>query len=96
MEKVVALIGAQVERIPEQVIRQVDKRVKEEMAIIWDQRPHAWEQVTRDIIQQEIEDALERSLPQEMEDFKETLKDECINEMQHYMGEGLVSITFPR
>ncbi|KAH8763807.1 hypothetical protein F5883DRAFT_646200 [Diaporthe sp. PMI_573] len=96
MAKVLACVGAQADRVPDQVITQVDKRVKEEMATIWDKRPCEWEQVTRSVVQQEVEDALERSLPHEMEEFKETLKEECLDHLKNDLEEGLVKIILPR
>ena len=96
MAKVLDIIGARVETMPEQVITRVDKHVREEMARIWDKRPHEWEQVTRDIVQEEVLDALERSLPKEMEEFKESLKEECLNDLKDILEGGLVSITLPR
>ncbi|KAI3392074.1 hypothetical protein diail_6282, partial [Diaporthe ilicicola] len=96
MAKVLDLIGARVETIPEQVIARVDKHVREEMARIWDKRPHEWEQVTRDMVQEEVLDALERSLPKEMEGFKDSLKEECLDDLKDVLEGGLVSITLPR
>ncbi|POS71035.1 hypothetical protein DHEL01_v210574 [Diaporthe helianthi] len=96
MAKVLELIGARVETMPAQVTRRVDRHVREEMARIWDKRPHEWEQVTQAMVQEEVEDALERSLPQEMEKLKECLKEECLDDLKDVLEGGLVSITLPR
>ncbi|KAH8744554.1 hypothetical protein F5883DRAFT_22209 [Diaporthe sp. PMI_573] len=85
-----------VDTIPDQVTRQVDKHVKEEMAKIWDKRPYEWEQVTRDVVQQEVEYALETSLPKEMEGLKEAVKEECLDDLKDDLEEGLVRIFLPR
>ncbi|KAH8765428.1 hypothetical protein F5883DRAFT_522719 [Diaporthe sp. PMI_573] len=42
MAKILAHIGAQVDKMPDQVTRQVDKHVRGEMAKMWDKRPYEW------------------------------------------------------
>lgn len=96
MAKILDRMRAQVDRMPDQVIARVDKRVNEEMAVIWDKKPSEWVQVTQQLVQQEVEDALERSLPGKMEEFKEIVMQECLDHLKDDLEGGMVSIKLPR
>ncbi|KAL2272808.1 hypothetical protein FJTKL_05968 [Diaporthe vaccinii] len=92
MEKILASMSAQVDKMADKVIKQVDKRIIEESATIWDKKPSQWEWMIQNGIQREVEDAL----PKELEDFRDTLRQECINDLKDDLEGGLVSITIPR
>ncbi|KAH8767224.1 hypothetical protein F5883DRAFT_72393 [Diaporthe sp. PMI_573] len=96
MAKILDRISAQVARMPNQVIARVDKRVNEEMAVIWDKKPSEWVEVTKQLVQEEVEDALEGSLPGKMEEFKEIVMQECLDHLKDDLEGGLVSIMLPR
>ncbi|POS74530.1 hypothetical protein DHEL01_v207080 [Diaporthe helianthi] len=96
MADVLARMGTQVDKMPKQVMTQVDKRINEEMGKIWDKKPREWEGATRNIVQQEVDYALETSLPDKLEELQDAIMDKCLDRLQEELEGGLVTITLPR
>lgn len=96
MADVLARMGAQVDRVPSQVIARVDKCVHAEMGKIWDKKPREWEEVTRNIVQQEVDYAYEARLPDMLADLEDAVKEKCLDHLKDDLEGGLVTITLPR
>jgi hypothetical protein len=99
MGKLLAHLGTQVEQMPDHVMKLVNERLDnygEEIAKTREEGLGRWEEAITNIVQQEVEVAVETCLKDQREGLIDDIRAECLNDLKGDLESGLVTITLPR
>lgn len=97
MGKVLACLSDRVESMEGRLTRQLDNRIGKEIERVNEQeRERVGSEDIRVLVEREVEDVLERSLARGREELKDSIREECLDDLKNDLEAGLVSIILPR
>lgn len=94
--KILSCMVGHVRGMEDKVMQRLESRLDEAIESMKDDKTGEWEQLIRNLVDQELDEAIQSNLESSWAEHMTDLREECLNELKNDLEAGMVSIVLPR